>query len=213
MQNVKSGRWYSVRCRVSGAIARLLRLHPIYLRAKGEVHHKWHQDFILHMASIVRPENYLEVGIYRCGLFNQMMPFARKLTGVDLSPEAGKSMDHNPKATFVCSDSADFAAVLKERGETFDFIFIDADHSQEAVRTDFVNYIELLRPHGIMLLHDTHPVDDLATSQERCGDGYIAIEELSRVSDEWEMMTIPMHPGLTVCRKRTKQLSWQESVQ
>ena len=210
MQHPGNERWYNLRRCILGIFEKLLGLKTIALRSEGKVDHKWHQDFILHMASIMRPENYLEVGIYRCGLFNRMGAYAQKLTGVDLSPESGKFMISDLKVKFVCSDSVGYAKKLKEQGETFDFIFIDADHSEQAVQGDFSHYVQLLRSHGLILLHDTHPIDQAATSQERCGDGYWAIDRFSRQTDEWEMMTIPLHPGLTLCRKRTTQLSWQE---
>lgn len=210
MQHPGNNRWYALRRRAVILLEKLLGLKSIPLRSKGAVDHKWHQNFILYLASVLRPESYLEIGIYRCGLFNQMLPYANKLTGVDLSPDAGKSMISSPKTKFICANSVDYAKQLKGAGETFDFIFIDADHSQQAVYADFSHYIELLRPHGVILLHDTHPIDQAATNQDRCGDGYLAIDHLSRQTEKWEMMTIPLHPGLTLCRKRATQLSWQE---
>lgn len=210
MQHAGNNLWYALRRRAIISMEKLLGLKSVPLRTSGAVDHKWHQNFILHLASVLRPENYLEIGIYRCGLFNQMLPYAKKLTGVDVSPEAGRSMVTNPKAKFVCANSADYAKQLKGTGEFFDFIFIDADHSRQAVYADFLNYVELLHPHGVILLHDTHPIDHAATSQDRCGDGYLAIDQLSRQTEKWEMMTIPLHPGLTLCRKRVTQLSWQE---
>ncbi|WP_230969329.1 class I SAM-dependent methyltransferase [Nitrogeniibacter aestuarii] len=202
---------YRIKRKLVEAFEKVVGLRSVPLRHDGRVDHKWHQDFILHMASVVRPERYLEVGIFRCGLFNQMIPFAGKLTGVDIAEEAGASMNRTSKTRFICSKSVDCALELKAKGETFDMIFIDADHSEQAVDADFSHYFELLTPHGIMMLHDTHPIDTAATSQERCGDGYLAIDRLSRQTDAFEMMTIPVHPGLTICRRRTTQLSWQEA--
>src|SRR5437879_2763365 len=77
---------------------------------------KWHQGLIIHLASILRPRVYLELGIFKCGLFNRMIQFAEQV-----------------------------------------------------------------------------------------------IESLSRKSEQFEMMTLPWHPGLTLCRKRTAQLAWQEN--
>lgn len=201
---------YKIRLRLINFAAKALGVPVIPLRSAGPVEHKWHQNFIINLASVLRPEKYLELGIFHCGLFNQMIPFAGDLTGVDIAPEAGSYMAASPKAKFVCSSTDDYAAKLRQTGAQFDMIFIDADHSKQAVTSDFSNYLPLLRPHGILMLHDTHPIDQAATDQARCGDGYQAIEGFSRQSDEWEMMTIPVHPGLTICRKRKKQLSWQE---
>jgi len=89
-------------------------------------------------------------------------------------------------------------------------IFIDADHSQAAVEEEFWNFFPFVAPHGLILLHDTHPIDEAATIPARCGDAYKTIERLSKQTDQFEMVTLPLHPGLTLCRKRTTQLAWQE---
>lgn len=171
---------------------------------------KWHQGLIIHLASILRPRVYLELGIFKCGLFNRMIPFAEQLIGVDANPEAGTHMAKSPKVRFVASTTSNFARHLRSEPISIDMIFIDADHSREAVEQDFVNFFPFVKPHGLILLHDTHPMDKAATSPERCGDAYQAIESLSRKFEQFEMMTLPWHPGLTLCRKRTAQLAWQE---
>ncbi|MDG4650163.1 class I SAM-dependent methyltransferase [Roseibacterium sp. SDUM158017] len=50
---------------------------------------------------------------------------------------------------------ADVAALGGERG--FDFILIDADHSYEGVRRDYLNYRPLLAEGGLLALHDVLP--------------------------------------------------------
>jgi len=172
---------------------------------------KWHQGLIIHLASILRPRVYVELGIFKCGLFNRMIPFAEQLIGVDANPEAGNHMARSPKVRFVATTTSDFAQHLRNEPLSIDMMFIDADHSREAVEEDFVNFFPFVKPHGLILLHDTHPMDTAATSQDRCGDGYQTIERLSRKSEQFEMMTLPWHPGLTLCRKRTAQLAWQEN--
>jgi len=44
----------------------------------------WHEDFIVHLASLVRPKVYVELGLYHCALFNRIIPFAEQLIGVDI---------------------------------------------------------------------------------------------------------------------------------
>jgi predicted O-methyltransferase YrrM len=57
------------------------------------------------------------------------------------------------KVIFVRSLSHDAAAQLKERA--FDFIFIDGDHSREAIMQDWTDWSGRIAPDGVILLHDT----------------------------------------------------------
>jgi len=83
-----------------------------------------------------------------------------------------------------------------------DMLFIDADHSREAVLDDFNNCLPYVAPHGLILLHDVHPGNAELTHPAWCGTAYQAAEELSRNNNAYEIMTIPVSPGLAVCRKR-----------
>jgi predicted O-methyltransferase YrrM len=53
----------------------------------------------------------------------------------------------------VCP-SAQAARVLAERRVPLDMVFIDGDHSEEAVRADIRGFVPLLRPQGIVAFHD-----------------------------------------------------------
>jgi hypothetical protein len=68
--------------------------------------------------------------------------------------------------------------------------------------------MKCLSDQGILVLHDTFPINEAATSRERCDDGYLAIEELGQVVSDYELVTIPIHPGITICRKRRSQVNW-----
>jgi predicted O-methyltransferase YrrM len=47
-----------------------------------------------------------------------------------------------------------FPYLLEHLGATLDFVFIDGDHSYEAVRADIANYRQLVRPGGVLCGHD-----------------------------------------------------------
>mgnify|MGYP001795611338 CR=1 FL=1 len=100
---------------------------------------------------------------------------------------------------------------FRASGLAIDMLFIDADHCRDSVLRDFRDYFPFVRPHGLILLHDTHPGDASLLDYGWCGDAYRAVEELQRELDGFEMMTIPVSPGLTLCRKRAAQLSWMEN--
>lgn len=170
----------------------------------------WHEDFIVQLGSVVRPKVYVELGIWRCALFNRMIPFAEQLIGVDINPEAENYMTKSPKTGFYQGSTQAYAQELAVRPLKIDMLFIDADHSKEAVLQDFKDFFPYVVPHGLILLHDTHPGNDYLIQPEWCGTAYQAIKELAKETEAYEMMTIPVSPGLTLCRKRREQLSWQD---
>jgi len=168
----------------------------------------WHENFIIHLTSIIRPKTYVELGLYQCELFNRIIPYADKLIGVDNSSEAGKYLKKSKKTEFIFSDTVTYYKKIKENPIIIDMLFIDANHSKESVLEDFENFFPFVSDQGIILLHDGYPKNEKYTTSGYCGDGYKAIEALSKKTDEYEMTTIPVHPGLTICRKRQKHLPW-----
>lgn len=58
-----------------------------------------------------------------------------------------------PKVNFIRSLSHEAASRLTENG--FGLIFIDGDHSLEAIRQDWADWSGRIAPDGVILLHDT----------------------------------------------------------
>jgi len=181
-------------------------------RGRSEDSLDWHVDFIAELARVMRPAVYLELGIFQAEVLNTVAPYAGQAIGLDIAPGAAAFVRRAPNVRFVCATTDSFVAEMRESGLEIDMLFIDADHSAEAVVRDFDNYFPLVRQQGLILLHDTHPGTAQLTEPGWCGDAYRAVEELQRRSAGFEMMTIPKSPGLTLCRKRTAQLSWMEPV-
>lgn len=177
--------------------------------AAAPLRENWHEDFIVQLASVLRPRTYVELGLYRCELFNRVVPYAGILYGVDTNASAYQFMERaSGKSHFFHGSTAGFTATLPERGICIDLLFIDADHSSVSVNADFRAYFPFVRDHGIVLFHDTYPMNPRFAEPGYCGDGYRAVAELTGHSTTYEMMTIPRHPGLTLCRKRVHHLPW-----
>jgi len=170
----------------------------------------WHEDFIFNLASVVRPKVYVELGIQYCRLFNRIIPLTERAIGVDITPEAGNYMLKSNNAQFFSGTTDQFAKELAQDPFQIDMLFIDADHSKEAVLQDFRNFFPFVAPHGLILLHDTHPGDEHMLDRSLCDTAYQAVEELSKDTELYEIMTIPISPGLSICRKRQTQLSWKD---
>lgn len=169
---------------------------------------KWHVRFIEELARALRPAVYVELGVHRAELFNRVLPFAERLIGVDIDPEAARYIRRSDKARFFLGTTDEFADTLEADPIEIDLLFIDADHSAPSVMRDFQTFLPYVRPHGLILLHDTHPGSVELTAPGWCGDAYKVVPELQRSTEHYEMMTIPVSPGLTICRKRDAQLSW-----
>ena len=170
----------------------------------------WHEDLIEFFGDIIRPKVYVELGLFHCDLFNRMIPYAETLIGVDMNPAAGSYMEQSEKVRFFNGTTGEFAKELQNNPLQIDLLFIDADHAKDAVLKDFYDYFPFVAPHGLILLHDTHPGEPWMLQREFCDTAYEAVEELSKDLTEYELMTLPFSPGLTICRKRKKQLSWHE---
>jgi predicted O-methyltransferase YrrM len=171
----------------------------------------WHVNFIIHMASILRPACYVELGLYQCELFNRMVPYCGRLYGVDIVESVSSYMKKSSKTSFHCNSTEEFSKYAQSNNLQIDMLFIDADHSYESVKNDFEKFFPLVKDNGIILLHDGYPKDAAHTDDGYCGDGYKAIAELTKSQVGFEMMTIPVHPGVTIVRKRKSHLQWTDN--
>lgn len=185
---------------------------PASVLTASEIPENWHEELISMFAAILRPRVYVELGLYECALFNRIIPYAEKLYGVDSQPEAGTFMHNVPgKTEFFAGTTLDFAKKLERDPIAIDLLFIDANHAKESVLADFRAFFPFVAPHGLILLHDSHPKSKQYTEPGYCNNAFAAIEELGKDTQNYELMTIPRHPGLTICRKRKTQLAWQET--
>ena len=202
-----AAKWWSAfgRTLVTDRRARASRSFP--------VPENWHEDFIVLLASLLRPRCYVELGLYQCVVFNRIIPFAELLVGIDIDARAVTFMDQSTSKTrFFHGPTTQFAQTLRENPIHIELLFIDADHSREAVLADFHNLFPFVVDHGLIVIHDSYPKDRTFSAPELCGTGYQAIAELSRRADIYEMVTIPVHPGLSICRKRIRHLRWQSGA-
>ena len=106
----------------------------------------------------------MEIGIHEGGTlaaWADLYPKA-KLVGIDLNTKKLRSELHNMlegRELFLYegdSTSGDFQAHIHRVFEQIpvDFLFIDGGHDGRCVRADFDSYSKLVRPGGIIALHD-----------------------------------------------------------
>jgi len=182
-------------------------IHELEIEEDTEL---WHHAFIEHLAIILKPKVYVELGIHKCSVINRIIPHVEKAIGVDIDQNSGGFMKKTSKSFFVCSTTLEFAKQLQNNPISIDLLFIDADHACEAVLDDINAYFPFVSSHGIILIHDTHPKNIESMASGFCNDSFKVVDKLARDINNLEFVTIPVHPGLTIVRKRKIQLSWME---
>ena len=100
--------------------------------------------------------------------------------------------------------------------ETFDVIFVDGLHEAQQVYRDVLNALRVLRPNGMILLHDCNPTNEESASTYRTssvfawnGDVWKALVAL-RLRDDLDIITIDTDHGIGVIRKGTPNTKLSE---
>ena len=155
-----------------------------------------YEDFIVHLARLVRPKLFVKLGLFNCALFNRVVPYAEKSIGVDVQPEAASYMKKSRDTRFVKGTTQDFAKELEVNPLQINMLFIDADPSKVAVKQTFQEFFPFIAPRGLILIHDSQ----LENAE--------MLKPVGRDTQPYEFMSIPVSQGLTICRKRQEQVAW-----
>lgn len=174
-----------------------------------------HIAFLKLFASIIQPKVYVEYGVRNGASFNSVVEetraFGTRCIGVDLS----EILNKHPRGEYYQLSTNEFAeTVLPELGIIVDMVFIDACHSRDQSFTDFKKIFPYVAEDGLILMHDTYPLNEMFTSASWCGNTYLAAWDIRKseyYKQRAEIITLPVHPGLTIIRKSSRQLFWKES--
>ena len=136
---------------------------------------------MLEVVRQLKPKKILEIGVHTgLGLkaFGDAFPDA-ELYGLEIDTQHLVFKDFE----LIEGDSNDPAIIEKVRAfGPFDFIFIDGDHVYEAVKHDWENYNQMVRPGGAVGFHDT----------SRMGEGWVSKVEVRKLLDElWASNSYP----------------------
>lgn len=160
----------------------------------------WHPDLIASLARVTFAKTYLEVGVYRGETIRKLSKVCERLVGVDIDPIAIESIKKIRNCESFLGTLQDFAA-SQAQISVFDLIFVDANHYIDAVLADFQVAVSLCSQNGVILLHDTWPKSKEFTSSALCGTAYLAPERIRQLYPGWNCVTLPVHPGLTLCQR------------
>ena len=127
-------------------------------------------DVIVTLTNAFRPKTFLEIGInagHTARRILQFSPFIQSYVGVDIPFEyketAGSQDNEVPKVAGSEVNDSRVKIITRLFGVknidpselgTFDFIFIDGDHSYEGIKTDTEYCENILNPGGVMIWHD-----------------------------------------------------------
>ena len=103
--------------------------------------------------------NILEIGVREgCSTASFLLGLEYSgghLYSVDIEAAPGELFAGHPNWTFIQADSQKPETLLPQlAGVHFDILFIDGDHSYEAVANDLKNYAPLVKDGGKIILHD-----------------------------------------------------------
>ena len=109
--------------------------------------------------------------------------------GTTQSPlEMIQDLDMADSVHFIQGSSVDY---LKNTTQKFDFIFLDGDHSAQAVYQEVPLALNLLNPNGVILLHDYYPNGQPLWSNNYLIDGpYRAIERFT--AEGADLIVLPL---------------------
>jgi len=137
--------------------------------------------WLVNLVEALKPETIIEIGVENGGslkFWDKLLPSSGLLIGIDITPTTAdrfswwKDSAHIIK--LITGDSTDPNTVRRTeealQGMLADFLFIDGNHSFQAVSEDFKNYSPFLKSGGLVGFHDVvyhHEVGEFFRSLPR----------------------------------------------
>ena len=171
----------------------------------------WHLNVIDQLLSVLKPEVSVEVGVAEGQGTQVISRHSSRVFAIDMDLEAKINISKLKNVTFIHRDSWSALEAFSETlANKVDFLFIDGDHRAEIAYGDFSRAQALLSARGIIALHDTYPGDSSFVSEENewCGSAYLVPEMIRKNFPEFDCVTLPIHPGLTLVQRRIKKPIW-----
>jgi len=133
-------------------------------------HQQWSEEILgfLKFAEAKKPVRICELGMFQGGtnlMLTHALSTVEQIVGVDLYIRNKSQLKYYAKSsqrqTFIEGSTRDKHNVEKVaqalKGQKLDLLFIDADHSYEGAKKDFMLYRHFVRDGGIIAFHDILP--------------------------------------------------------
>jgi hypothetical protein len=158
-------------------------------------------DHIFLISSIIQltsqgSKNYIEYGVRSGICVEAISKLVHTAYGVDIChyEPLNKNIIMNIMTTDTFSET-----VLPSI--SFDYAFIDADHTSSQVLKDFDSLFSKINKGGYIFLHDTYPCDEFLLQKDYCNDCYKSPILIRNKYKEISMITLPLNPGFTIIKK------------
>lgn len=151
-----------------------------------------HADIILNICLENNVQNYLELGIRNSPVYDIIKNIVPTIHGVDINDCP------NFDGQFFKMTTDEFFNTVKNK---YDLIFIDACHDIDYVIRDFKNSLNSLNSHGIIVLHDTYPINESMCHNSLCSDCYKIISHIKINYPNLQMFNFPISPGLCIIKQ------------
>jgi Methyltransferase domain len=114
---------------------------------------------LLKIALCIAPKRLMEIGSFRgytALLLAQHISPSAKIVTIDRQPDHGEAYRGTSLASMIERrvGEVDWAMFARDETESYDLIFVDADHSYANVRNDTELVLPLLSPAGFIVWHD-----------------------------------------------------------
>jgi predicted O-methyltransferase YrrM len=173
-----------------------------------------HIELIEYFVRMIKPKNFMELGV-------QFGEATRRIIPHIVGDYYAVDMERSDNIDYFEHNYSNFHFIRNTTDEFFDgvdknlqleMVFIDACHSHEATYRDFLNVKEHLVNDGIIFMHDMYPKDKESTDAGLSGDCYKTAEKIRlEHNNEFEIITIPVEPGISMLRKVNRQVDWLSS--
>lgn len=133
-------------------------------------HQQWSQEILgfLKFAEEQKPVRICELGMFQGGtnlMLTHALSSVEQIIGVDLFIRNKSQLKYfvkpTQRQTYIEGKTCDKSSLEKVadalKGEKLDLLFIDADHSYNGVKQDFMLYRQFVREGGIIAFHDIVP--------------------------------------------------------
>jgi hypothetical protein len=169
----------------------------------------WHTSFLVNCARLIRPNLYVEIGIYEAATLNEVAKYCNHAIGIDTNP---KSLTHirgkNISGINNTSDALPSHRLIEDN-HLIELAFIDGNHDSDQVLRDFRNIRPFCSRNCLVIFHDTFPRSPDFLDRGLCSDSYRVPELIyHEFASEWSYVTIPRHPGMTIFSQRNQLACW-----